>query len=309
MPRSAALRRHHGLQVVALLAGDADGLALGLAGDALGPCSLISLLISRALSEEMPTLIVATWRTVFWVASSTSPYSRPFSDTLALDQLLLDHQAQRGQAVLAGRAQREHEIGLLDRRVGVLEVEAGADLPLRLVDGVAHLLAVDLGHDIEAGHASEGSRAVRSSAVVGRCPSGQREQTVNLPATPTEVRILPGPPAQRVPVRISVARCDRIPDRIASGARQRAQSRRCITATSSQRLNLRPTSRSMPTSSNPHRACRARDGRAAGLDAGHHGVEPGRPWRRRAGWSAAAVPMPSPLRSRSTYTESSTVVL
>jgi hypothetical protein len=28
----------------------------------------------------------------------------------------------------------------------------------------------------------------------GRCPSGQREQTVNLPATPTEVRILPGPP-------------------------------------------------------------------------------------------------------------------
>ena len=33
--------------------------------------------------------------------------------------------------------------------------------------------------------------------VWGRCPSGQREQTVNLPAKPTEVRILPSPPASR----------------------------------------------------------------------------------------------------------------
>ena len=47
-----------------------------------GPFSLISLLISRALSEEMPTVIVAVWRTVECDASSTSPYSRPFSDTL-----------------------------------------------------------------------------------------------------------------------------------------------------------------------------------------------------------------------------------
>ena len=32
-----------------------------------------------------------------------------------------------------------------------------------------------------------------------------------------------------------------------------------MTATSSQRLNLRPTSRSMPMSSNPQRSCRARE--------------------------------------------------
>ena len=31
------------------------------------------------------------------------------------------------------------------------------------------------------------------SRLAGRCPSGQREQTVNLPAQPTKVRILPGP--------------------------------------------------------------------------------------------------------------------
>ena len=49
--------------------------------------------------------------------------------------------------------------------------------------------------------------------------------------------------------------------------------RHCMTATSSQRLNLRPTSRSMPTSSKPHLAWRRRRGLAAGLDAGHDRVE------------------------------------
>jgi len=33
---------------------------------------------------EMPTVIVATWRTVFWLASPTSPYSTPRSETLRL---------------------------------------------------------------------------------------------------------------------------------------------------------------------------------------------------------------------------------
>ena len=32
---------------------------------------------------------------------------------------------------------------------------------------------------------------------MGRCPSGQREQTVNLPVLPTVVRIHPGPPVRR----------------------------------------------------------------------------------------------------------------
>ena len=46
-----------------------------------------------------------------------------------------------------------------------------------------------------------------------------------------------------------------------------------MTATSSQRLNLRPTSRSTPTSSNPQAAWSAREAVAAGLDPGHDGVE------------------------------------
>ena len=36
---------------------------------------------------------------------------------------------------------------------------------------------------------------------MGRCPSGQRELTVNQPARPTEVRILPGPPHDRQVLR------------------------------------------------------------------------------------------------------------
>ena len=45
-------------------------------------------------------------------------------------------------------------------------------------------------------------------------------------------------------------------------------------ATSSQRLNLRPTSRSMPTSSKPQRWCSARDAVTGRLDAGEDEVEP-----------------------------------
>ena len=37
--------------------------------------------------------------------------------------------------------------------------------------------------------------------VVERFPSGQREQTVNLPAQPSEVRILPSPPLWCLPHR------------------------------------------------------------------------------------------------------------
>ena len=87
------------------------------------------------------------------------------------------------------------ELGLLDGGVGVLEVEAGGQLALRLVDGVAHLLAVDLGHDVEGRHGRRRYLAplTLSSTLQGRCPSGQREQTVNLPAQPTVVRIHPGP--------------------------------------------------------------------------------------------------------------------
>ena len=71
-----------------------------------------------------------------------------------------------------------------------------------------------------------------------------------------------------------------------------------MTATSSQRLNLRPTSRSMPTSSNPQAAWSAREAVAAGLDAGHHGVEAGLGSATSTSASSRSVPTPRPVRSR-----------
>ena len=48
-----------------------------------------------------------------------------------------------------------------------------------------------------------------------------------------------------------------------------------MTATSSQRLNLRPTSRSTPTSSKPHASCSARDAVPLGFDPGDDRMETG----------------------------------
>ena len=136
---------------------------------------------------------------------------------------------------------------------------------------------------------------VRSSAVLvvaagthnslGRCPSGQREQAVNLPGIPPTGGSNP-PRAPCAPIWAGI-----VPTRDLGGLRDsswqeaadnvewqgsRPMGRRdgeryrtsCMTATSSQRLNLRPTSRSMPTSSNPQRSCRARLAGPTGLDAG-----------------------------------------
>ena len=80
-----------------------------------------------------------------------------------------------------------------------------------------------------------------------------------------------------------------------------------MTATSSQRLNLRPTSRSTPTSSKPQACVERPRRRAAGLDPGHHGVEAAG-LRDVEQAEQQRRPMPSPCRSRRTYTESSTVV-
>ena len=57
------------------------------------------------------------------------------------------------------------ELVLLDRGVGVLEVEAGGDLALGLVDRVADLLAVDLGDDIETRHAARLTNTTGSLAM------------------------------------------------------------------------------------------------------------------------------------------------
>ena len=133
---------------------DADRLALRLAGDALRallldhPVDLAGLVRGDADLDRRRLAHRALGRLLDVAVLEALQRDLP------LDELLLEHLAQRGEAVLADRAEGQDEVGLLDRRVRALEVEAGPDLALRLVDGVAHLLAIDLGHHIEAGMAA-----------------------------------------------------------------------------------------------------------------------------------------------------------
>ena len=67
-------------------------------------------------------------------------------------------------------------------------------LPVYLIAGVAQL-----GEQLTCNQQVGGSNPFASSNQLkwlkwGRFPSGQREQTVNLSAKPSEVRILPSPP-------------------------------------------------------------------------------------------------------------------
>src|SRR4029079_18276302 len=115
----------------------------------------------------------------------------PLQRDAALDETLLEQRADGLGPILADGADRDDQVVLLDRGVRVLEVEPGGELALGLVDRVAHLLAIDLGDDVEAGHVEivPGGRSGLPGGTLtdrparwamGRCPSGQREQTVNL---------------------------------------------------------------------------------------------------------------------------------
>ena len=74
-----------------------------------------------------------------------------------LHELLLEHLAHCTKAVFGGGAHRELEVVGLDGRARALEVVAGGQLPLGLVERVAHLLLVDLGDDIKGRHGRESS--------------------------------------------------------------------------------------------------------------------------------------------------------
>ena len=75
MPKSLLLERgDDGLEVVALLAGDPQLLALGLGLDALEAEALDELVeLAWPCRDEMPALSVTVWRAVPPAASSTLP--------------------------------------------------------------------------------------------------------------------------------------------------------------------------------------------------------------------------------------------
>src|SRR5262249_43162731 len=63
--------------------------------------------------------------------------------------------------------EREPRFGLLDARVRALEVEAGLELLVRLIDGVLELHLVDFRSDIERRHAGAPVRAGRDYTARG----------------------------------------------------------------------------------------------------------------------------------------------
>ena len=121
----------------------------------------MNLLSRLAWSEEMPArmAIVLAGRALLGLLDLA--VVEGLQRDLALDQLLVEHLVQRPQAVLGRGAQHQLLLAQLDRRVGVLEVEAGGRLPVGLVDGVADLLHVDFGNDVEGGHAASVPAALR----------------------------------------------------------------------------------------------------------------------------------------------------
>src|SRR5512139_3811555 len=70
----------------------------------------------------------------------------------ALGQLLRQDVVHLVELEFGVGVDRQHVVGLLDARVGALEVEARGDFLVDLVDRVAHFLLVDLGHDVKTGH-------------------------------------------------------------------------------------------------------------------------------------------------------------
>src|SRR5207247_1426126 len=99
-------------------------------------------------------------------------------------ELLLEHLRERLESSVALRVELDRLFGELDAAPGVLEVEPGGDLALRLIHRVADLLHVELGDDVERGHENalldRDRRPGTLRRLGGRYPSGQRGQSVKL---------------------------------------------------------------------------------------------------------------------------------
>ena len=71
----------------------------------------------------------------------------------SLDETFFKHDFEGVQAVFTDRAQGDHEVFLLNGRLGVLEIEAGGDFTLGLVDRILDFLVINFGNNIKCGHA------------------------------------------------------------------------------------------------------------------------------------------------------------
>ena len=145
------------LQVVALLAADAQLVTLGLALDTLEPEILDELVeLARLVGGDPRIELGRLAHRASGCLLELAVLERLQRDP-TLHELLLEHLAHRTEAVLGGGAHRELEVVGLDGRARPLEVVPGGQLSLSLVERVAHLLLVDLGDDVEGRHGRQSS--------------------------------------------------------------------------------------------------------------------------------------------------------
>ena len=143
---------HHFLKVVALLAGDTNGVALGLAADSLGTFFLdqsvdLASLVGRDsyLDGDDQSNRVMTGLFDLAVFETTQRNS-------SLDEAFFEHDLEGVQSVFADRSECDHKVFLLNGRFGVLEIEAGGDFTLGLVDRILDFLVINFGNNIKCGH-------------------------------------------------------------------------------------------------------------------------------------------------------------
>ena len=70
----------------------------------------------------------------------------------SLDEAFFEHDLEGVQSVFADRSEGDHKVFLLNGRFGVLEIEAGGDFTLGLVDRILDFLVINFGNNIKCGH-------------------------------------------------------------------------------------------------------------------------------------------------------------
>src|SRR5215218_9444428 len=153
--------RDRGLEVVLLLAAHAELLTLDLVGDALEAESLDELADLAGLHVGDPDVQVRGLTHGSLGGVLDLAVRECLQRNLAAHELLLEHLRERAEAVLARGVQLDRRVAEVDGAVGVLEVVARRDLAAGLVHGVADLLVVDLGNDVERRHVTPGNGFAR----------------------------------------------------------------------------------------------------------------------------------------------------
>ncbi len=143
---------HHFLKVVALLAGDTNGVALSLAADSLGTLFFdeavdLAGFVGRNSDLDGDHQANRVMTGLFDLAVLKSSQRNP-----PLNETFFEHDLEGIQAVFADRTQGDHEVFLLNGRLGVLEIEAGGDFTLGLVDRILDFLVINFGNNIKCGH-------------------------------------------------------------------------------------------------------------------------------------------------------------